>query len=51
VAEYYQCDRDCTKELNFLAYAMLCCHRTSVVEQLVTQRAAAPQAHAHQLLV
>jgi hypothetical protein len=40
MAQHYQRDRYCTQELNFLAYAMLRIHYNSVVERLVTQRAA-----------
>jgi hypothetical protein len=40
MAEHHQRDGNCTQELNFLAYAMLRIHYNSVVERLVTQRAA-----------
>jgi hypothetical protein len=40
MAQHHQRDRYCTQELNFLAYAMLRIHYNSVVERLVTQRAA-----------
>ena len=50
MAQHHQCDCDCAQKLNFLAYSMLRIHYTSVVEQLVTQRAAEQLEHSRLLL-